>query len=114
MTRHAYGLSTSFEAKSGSRGRTVNFNAEYDALPDIGHAGGHNLIATASVAGFVALAHVLKKFGLDGQVQLLGTPAEESGGGKVDLLDAGAFKNVDVSLMMYAPPVNSLATNQTL
>lgn len=78
----------------------VNFNAEYDALPGIGHACGHNLITTASVTGFIALVHVLKKFGIKGRLQLLGTPAEETGGGKVHLIEAGALKNVAVSLMM--------------
>jgi metal-dependent amidase/aminoacylase/carboxypeptidase family protein len=53
------------------------------------------------VTGFLALAHVLKKFGIEGRVQLLGTPAEEDGGGKIDLLNAGAYERVDVSLMMY-------------
>lgn len=101
MTRHAYGLETAFEVISGNGGRTVNFNAEYDALPGMGHACGHNLIATAGVTGFIALAYALKKFGIDGRVQLLGTPAEEDGGGKIDLLNAGAYEKVDVSLMMY-------------
>ena len=99
MTRHAYGLDTSFEALSGSGGRLVNFNAEYDALPGIGHACGHNLIATASITAFLALAHLQKEFNVGGRVQLLGTPAEENGGGKAKLLDAGAYKDVDVSLM---------------
>ncbi|CAI7663475.1 unnamed protein product [Penicillium pancosmium] len=102
VKRHVYGLKTAFEAIIGdSNGRCVNFNAEYDALPGIGHACGHNLIATASVTGFMALAFAIQKFGLSGQVQLLGTPAEEDGGGKVDLIRAGAFKDVDVSLMMH-------------
>lgn len=102
VTRHAYGLSTAFEAISGdSPGRLVNFNAEYDALPGIGHACGHNLIATASLTGFVALAFVIGRFSLAGQVQLLGTPAEEDGGGKIDLINAGAYKKADISLMMY-------------
>ena len=106
VTRHAYGLCTAFEAtgKAGNdRGRCVNFNAEYDALPDLGHACGHNLIATASVTGFVALAYVIGKFSLPGQAQLLGTPAEEDGGGKIDLIRAKAYKNVDASLMVYDP-----------
>ncbi|KAJ6134436.1 hypothetical protein N7523_000758 [Penicillium sp. IBT 18751x] len=101
-TRHAYGLSTAFEALVGrTPGRCVNFNAEYDALPDIGHACGHNLIATASVTGFVALAFVIREFGLPGQAQLLGTPAEEDGGGKIDLIQAGAYRLPDISLMMH-------------
>jgi len=77
----------------------VNFNAEYDALPNIGHACGHNLIATSSLAAFLALSFTLRDMGIPGRTQLLGTPAEESGGGKVDLLKAGAYKGVDVSLM---------------
>ncbi|KAM0240810.1 hypothetical protein ACHAP5_007845 [Fusarium lateritium] len=101
VRRHAYGLETAFEVISGSGGRIVNFNAEYDALPEMGHACGHNLIATASVAGFIALSHVVDKFGIDGRVQLLGTPAEEDGGGKIDLLNAGAYDRVDVSLMIH-------------
>ena len=100
VTRHAYGLETAFEVISGDGGRTVNFNAEYDALPGMGHACGHNLIATASVTGFLALAYTLRRFGTDGRVQLLGTPAEEDGGGKIDLLNAGVYEKVDVSLMM--------------
>ena len=85
---------------SGSGGRLANFNAEYDALPGIGHACGHNLIATAAVTGFIGLAYVLNRFRINGRVQLLGTPAEEDGGGKIDLLKAGAYNEVDVSLMM--------------
>ncbi|KAI1994220.1 hypothetical protein LOZ54_001064 [Ophidiomyces ophidiicola] len=102
-TRHAYGLDTAFELISGAPdddARTVNFNAEYDALPDIGHGCGHNLIATASITAFLGLAHAIDKFGLNGRTQLLGTPAEEDGGGKIDLLNAGAYKHVDVSLML--------------
>lgn len=79
----------------------INFNAEYDALPGIGHACGHNLITTSSVTAFLALSSALKKFGIPGRTQLLGTPAEENGGGKVQLIDAGAYKDVDVSLMAY-------------
>ncbi|KAL4876162.1 hypothetical protein BJY04DRAFT_231977 [Aspergillus karnatakaensis] len=104
VTRHAYGLATSFEALSGTGGRLVNFNAEYDALPDIGHACGHNLITTSSVAAFLALSSVLKEYDLPGRTQLLGTPAEENGGGKAKLIDAGAYKGVDCSLMAHAGP----------
>lgn len=100
VTRSAYGLATCFEATSGSGGRCVNFNAEVDALPGLGHACGHNLIATASVAAFLALRHALAEFAVPGRVQLLGTPAEEDGGGKIDLLKAGAYEKADVSLMV--------------
>lgn len=101
VTRHAYGIPTAFEAKSGQGGRLVCFNAEYDALHNIGHACGHNLIATCGLAGFLALSHALKTLNISGRTQLLGTPAEESGGGKIELLKAGAYKGVDVTLMAY-------------
>ena len=100
VTRHSYGLRTSFEARYGSGGRCVNFNAEYDALPGVGDACGHNLIATAGVTGSLGLANALQKSGCEGRVQLLGTPAEEDGGGKILLLEAGAYNDVDVSLLM--------------
>lgn len=77
----------------------VNFNAEYDALPGLGHACGHNLIAIAGVTAYLALSSALKLKGVDGRVQLLGTPAEEGGGGKIKLLQAGAYKDVAASLM---------------
>jgi metal-dependent amidase/aminoacylase/carboxypeptidase family protein len=102
VTPSAYGIKTAFEARNSpnpAKGRTVNFNAEYDALPEIGHACGHNLIAISSLAAFVALSSAVKHFKVAGNVQLLGTPAEESGGGKIVLLEAGAFEGVDVSLM---------------
>ncbi|KAJ5295133.1 hypothetical protein N7508_009954 [Penicillium antarcticum] len=104
FTRHAYGLSTAFEAKVGNgngSGRCVNFNAEYDALPGIGHACGHNLIAISSITEFLALVFAIREFGISGHAQLLGTPAEEDGGGKLDLINAGAYHMADVSLMMY-------------
>ncbi|PLB46436.1 hypothetical protein P170DRAFT_448327 [Aspergillus steynii IBT 23096] len=104
VTRHAYGLDTSFEVTSGSGGRLINFNAEYDALPAIGHACGHNLITTSSVAAFLALSAILKQYGIPGRTQLLGTPAEENGGGKAKLIDEGAYKGVDISLMAHAGP----------
>ncbi|CVK96234.1 hypothetical protein FPRO06_11842 [Fusarium proliferatum] len=101
VQRGAYNLPTSLESIYGSKGRCVNFNAEYDALPDLGHACGHNLIATASIAAYLALAHALSKYDVNGRAQLLGTPAEEDGGGKVLLLDAGAYEKADLSLMIH-------------
>ncbi|KAE8315220.1 hypothetical protein BDV41DRAFT_574919 [Aspergillus transmontanensis] len=106
VTRHAYGVDTSFECISGTEGRLINLNAEYDALPDIGHACGHNLIATSSIAAFLALSQLQKKYGIKGRIQLLGTPAEENGGGKAKLIDAGAFQGVDISLMAHGGPEN--------
>ncbi|KAI8663076.1 hypothetical protein LRP88_07280 [Fusarium phalaenopsidis] len=101
VTRHAYGLETSFEAEYGSGGRLVVFCAEIDALPEIGHACGHNLIATSSIAGFVGLVGAIKASPIKGRVRILGTPAEEGGAGKVKLLEAGAFNNVDSAIMMH-------------
>jgi amidohydrolase len=104
VTPHAFSVTTSFEAEYGSGGRVVTFNAEYDALPEIGHACGHNLIATASIASFLGLAAALRKSSIQGRVRILGTPAEEGGGGKLPLIDAGAFKDVDACLMIHPGP----------
>ena len=101
MTPHAHGLQTSFSAEYGSGGRVVAFNAEYDALPGIGHACGHNLIATGSIAAFLGAVAVIKKHNISGRVRLLGTPAEESGGGKLKLINAGAYTDIDACLMTH-------------
>jgi amidohydrolase len=101
VTQHAHDLETSFEAEYGSGGRVVVFNAEYDALPGIGHACGHNLIATASIAAFLGIADALKQSGKEGRVRLLGTPGEEGKCGKGFLVAAGAYKDVDAALMLH-------------
>ncbi|CUM68542.1 uncharacterized protein PRCAT00006268001 [Priceomyces carsonii] len=101
VTKHAYGVDTAFEVLYENGGRLVNFNAELDALPDIGHGCGHNLIAACSCAAFLGLVETLKKYNLPGSVQLLGTPAEESLGGKCFLVNAGAYNNVAASLMAH-------------
>lgn len=85
------------------------FNAEYDALPGIGHACGHNLIATSSIAAFIATAEALRDTGREGRVRLLGTPAEEGGGGKVRLIRAGAYEGVDACLMAH--PMGCMPSN---
>ncbi|KAJ0168189.1 Peptidase M20 domain-containing protein 2 [Colletotrichum tanaceti] len=84
-------------------GPVVSFNAEYDALPGLGHACGHNLITTASIGGALATAEIMRAENLPGKVVLFGTPAEESLGGKVKLLEAGAFRdhNIDISLITH-------------
>jgi amidohydrolase len=109
VRRKIYGVDTAFEIEysHGTGGRVVAFNAEYDALPGIGHACGHNLIATSSISAFIATCEALKARFPDGPaytVRLLGTPAEESGGGKVRMLDAGAYKDVDACLMVHPMP----------
>ena len=112
MTPHAYDIATSFEATFGTGGRLVVYNAEYDALPDIGHACGHNLIATASIAAFLGLAAALKQSNISGRVRLLGTPAEEGGGGKLKLISAGAYAGVDACLMVHPGPDSGLQSSQ--
>ena len=79
-TRKAYDLDTAFEANIEGTGPTVAVLCEYDALPDIGHACGHNIIATAGLGAGLAAATVAKRMG--GSLRILGTPAEEGGGGK--------------------------------
>ncbi len=75
--------------------------AEFDALPKIGHGCGHNIIATAAIGTFLACRQVMKKYNIDGKVSLIGSPAEEGGGGKIKLLERGAFKDVDASMMVH-------------
>src|SRR5438132_3419163 len=95
------GLETAFRARvSTGNGPHIAILAEYDALPEIGHACGHNLIATGAVGAFLAAASVVEKTG--GEVVFLGTPAEEGGGGKVKMIDAGCFEGLDAA-MMYHP-----------
>jgi amidohydrolase len=95
----AYGLATAVEAVAGEGDLTVVVAAEYDALPEVGHACGHNIIAAAGVGAALALASVAREAGL--RVKLLGTPAEEHGGGKVDLLLAGAWEDAALSVMVH-------------
>lgn len=99
VTYPAHGLDTAFEATAGSSGPRVVICCEYDALPDVGHACGHNIIATAALGAGVALAGMADELGI--QVTVLGTPAEEDGGGKVDLIEAGAFKGVAAAMMVH-------------
>lgn len=107
VRKHTYGLDTSFEVEyeCGSGGRLAIICAEYDALPEIGHGCGHNLIATASIATFIAAANAMKKHDIQGRLRLLGTPAEEGGGGKAKLIDAGAIPD-DTAAAIMAHPVS--------
>lgn len=122
VERHAYGMKTAWKAtyEVGEEGRTIGFNSEskscevkgllldayivyldspVDALPGIGHACGHNLIAISGCAAAIGVAAALKQHDIPGKVVLLGTPAEEGGGGKTKLLAAGAYKGMDACLM---------------
>lgn len=99
--RNYCGLPTSFRASKKGRegGPKIAFMAEYDALPDIGHGCGHNVIATISVGAFLAAAAVVEEFA--GEVVLIGTPAEENGGGKVVMLEKGGFDDIDFAMMIH-------------
>jgi amidohydrolase len=99
VERSAGGLSTAFRARSGKKGPRVAILAEYDALPEIGHACGHNLIAASALGAFLALAKQGDAIG--GSVEIIGTPAEEGGGGKIKLLEAGVFDGVDAAMMFH-------------
>jgi amidohydrolase len=104
VTPHYHGLETAVRATTGSGPLHVVLCAEYDALPGLGHACGHNIIAASSVGAAVALGEVADALGLT--VTLLGTPAEEGGGGKIVLLERGAFEGVHLALMAHPGPVD--------
>ena len=109
VERGAYGLPTAFAARAGSGRPTIGLLCEYDALPGIGHACGHNLIAIAGVAAGLALQSALGDG--DGTVLLLGSPAEEGGGGKIEMLEHGAFDGVDAALMVHPSRNDSVWAN---
>lgn len=100
----AYGLETAFAARRGGEGPEVVICCEMDALPGIGHACGHNIIAAAAVGAGIAAAGAADDLGF--RVTVLGTPAEEGGGGKVDLIEAGAFSEAAASMMIHPSPRN--------
>ncbi len=97
--RHAYGTETAFEARAGDTGFDIAVLCEYDALPAIGHACGHNIIATAGLGAGLAAATVAQRAG--GRLRIMGTPAEEGGGGKIVMARNGAFAGVDAAMMVH-------------
>ncbi|MGE5595263.1 MAG: M20 family metallopeptidase [Hyphomicrobiales bacterium] len=99
VERSAYGMPTAFRATAGSGGPRIAVLCEYDALPEIGHACGHNLIAISGLAVGLALKETLPAG--RGTVVVLGSPAEEGGGGKVLLLERGAFEGIDAAMMLH-------------
>lgn len=107
ITAAAGGLDTAFRASYGSGPLVIGICAEYDALPEIGHACGHNIIAASAVGAALALADVADELGLT--VVLIGTPAEELGGGKVLLLNAGVFDDIAATVMLHPGPVDIAA-----
>jgi amidohydrolase len=106
-----YDIPTALESRVGDGDLVVAVCAEYDALPDVGHACGHNIIAASAVGAGLALAAVADEVGMS--VRVLGTPAEEGGGGKVLMLDRGAFDGVHAAMMVHPWPVERL-TGQCL
>lgn len=115
VTRGAYGVDTAFEAVAGSGGPKIAVLCEYDALPGIGHACGHNVIGTAGAGAGIAAARLADELG--GTVVVLGTPGEEGGGGKVVLAQRGAFEGIDAALMVHPagldlPTMNAIAIQQ--
>ena len=97
-------ISTAFRATFGSGGPNVCVICEYDALPEIGHACGHNLIAEAGVAAGLGVKAFLEETGSSGRLTVMGTPAEEGGGGKVFLIEKGAFEGIDLAMMVHPAP----------
>ena len=100
VQRRAYGVDTAFEARAGEGdGALVAVVCEYDALPGIGHACGHNIIAASGLGAGLALASLAAEAGA--RVSVMGTPAEEGGGGKEYMLRAGAFSDIDAAMMVH-------------
>lgn len=109
VTRPLAGLPTALRATYGSGDLVVALCAEYDALPGLGHACGHNVNGAASVGAALGLAAVADRLGLT--VRLVGTPAEEDIGGKVLLLEAGVFDDVAVAMMAHAAPDDTVGAS---
>jgi amidohydrolase len=104
VTRGVGDLPTAFVARAGRGPLHVAFCAEYDALPGIGHACGHNMIAAMAVGAASAAARVADEVGLT--VSVIGTPAEEGGGGKILLLERGVFAGVHAAMMVHPAPMD--------
>jgi amidohydrolase len=99
VTRGVAGLPTAFTARVGTGSPRIAFLAEYDALPGLGHACGHNLIGTASLGAALAVKAVLDP--TRGEVLLVGCPAEEKGGGKIPLVESGIFAGTDAAMLVH-------------
>jgi amidohydrolase len=100
------GMPTALAARTGAGPLHVAICAEYDALPGVGHACGHNMIAAMAVGAGIGLAQVADDAGL--RISVLGTPAEEGGGGKVIMLDKGIFNDVHAAMMVHPSPFEML------
>ena len=103
------GMETAFHAQLGEGSPKIALLCEYDALPELGHACGHNLIGAASVGAALALAKCITE--ITGTLVVLGAPAEETGGGKVKLVEAGVFQTIDAAMMFHPSAVNLLRSS---
>ena len=103
--------SATWTSPYGKGPRTIGFNSEMDALPGIGHACGHNLIAVAGLASAIATAKALEDARYPGTVVLLGTPAEEGGGGKCLMLERGAYDGMDACMMVHPGPFDCVGSS---
>ena len=104
VERGVCSLPTAFRARTGSGPLHIAICAEYDCLPGIGHACGHNIIATAGIGAAIAAARVADDLGLT--ITVVGTPAEEGGGGKIILLERGAFDGAHAAMMIHPAPAD--------
>ncbi|HEX2592831.1 MAG TPA: M20 family metallopeptidase [Rhizomicrobium sp.] len=104
VQREAFGLKTGYASEFGDRGPTIAILSEYDALPGVGHACGHNIIATAGLGAALALSKLNGR--LPGRVRYLGTPAEERFGGKEIMAREGAFDKTDAAMMIHPSNMN--------
>lgn len=102
VERGVAGMETAFSATTGTGDLHIAICAEYDALPDVGHACGHNIIAAAALGAGALLSTVASELGA--RITVLGTPAEEGGGGKILMLEAGTFEDVDAAMMVHPAP----------
>ena len=111
IERGIAGLATAFRASYGQNRPRVALLAEYDALPKIGHGCGHNIIGVSAVGAGVASKRLIDSLG--GSVAVMGTPGEENYGGKIDMVKGGAFKEVDVAMIVH-PDTRNMPTEDAL
>lgn len=109
VERDYCGFATAFRAVKGTGALNLAFCAEYDALPGLGHACGHNIIAASSVGAGLVLAELADE--LDLTVTILGTPAEEGGGGKIEMMDRGGFDGLHAAMMVHPGPLDVARAN---
>jgi amidohydrolase len=108
LERGIFGLNTAFQASYGKGGPVIAFLAEYDALPELGHACGHNIIAVASTGAGAAAKPAVDQYG--GKIVVIGTPAEELYGGKIPMAQKGAFSSLDAAMMVHPGGHDSVVT----